>query len=182
MERLADEELERMLHTLLQTSDVLDAVYDSPIRPVEMIGIEVYNNMLREWRLRRLRDEIAYMRLYMDMQRRLTVIHTVMSNSRSVEHALSNIQHIIDNETFSPPRTKATEKHIDPCSICINDIKQDDEISILPCGHNFHFDCIVPWFDSGKNTCPLCRDMCGEVGPAIFRNMGNNNIEHEILI
>lgn len=32
------------------------------------------------------------------------------------------------------------------------------EWKTLPCNHTFHQDCIVRWRDSGKVTCPICRE------------------------
>ncbi len=44
------------------------------------------------------------------------------------------------------------------CSICLDD---EGELYTLPdCQHKFHVDCIMTWFRSGKNTCPLCK-CCG---------------------
>ena len=43
------------------------------------------------------------------------------------------------------------------CSIClINDIEATDKC-ITNCSHNFCKSCIDSWFDSGKQSCPLCR-------------------------
>ena len=41
------------------------------------------------------------------------------------------------------------------CSICLNTINNNN-YSILPCGHKFHFDCILSCLKH-NNTCPICR-------------------------
>ena len=50
----------------------------------------------------------------------------------------------------------------DSCAICLDTIT-DSPLHALPeCGHNFHVNCIVTWFRSGRSNCPLCK---GERGP-----------------
>ena len=41
------------------------------------------------------------------------------------------------------------------CRICLCDYNPDDEIGILPCGHDFHFSCIQEW-GKRKPNCPYC--------------------------
>ncbi len=41
------------------------------------------------------------------------------------------------------------------CSICFDEFK-DKNIFKLPCGHTYHYNCIMDWFDK-EMTCPLCR-------------------------
>ncbi|MET4756116.1 hypothetical protein V5J35_001308 [Endozoicomonas sp. NE40] len=41
-------------------------------------------------------------------------------------------------------------------TICLNDLEGD--ITILMCGHYYHYDCIHLWLDTYLNSmCPLCR-------------------------
>lgn len=42
----------------------------------------------------------------------------------------------------------------DVCSICLN--KENKEIMILNCNHNFHSECLVRWLMKNKK-CPICR-------------------------
>ena len=42
------------------------------------------------------------------------------------------------------------------CCVCITEIKMNDDTLLIPCGHMFHNDCIMPWL-SQNNTCPVCR-------------------------
>jgi hypothetical protein len=41
----------------------------------------------------------------------------------------------------------------DDCSICLDKLVNK---LIMPCGHQFHTDCILDWFKK-NNTCPICR-------------------------
>lgn len=43
----------------------------------------------------------------------------------------------------------------DECSICLDNI-YNNNLSILPCGHKYHFNCIVDALKT-KSNCPLCR-------------------------
>jgi len=42
------------------------------------------------------------------------------------------------------------------CAICMQDYKENDELRILPCGHEFHCECVDKWLPM-KKICPLCR-------------------------
>lgn len=42
------------------------------------------------------------------------------------------------------------------CSICMEDFTQGENISVLDCGHIFHFGCIDEW-GKRKAECALCR-------------------------
>ena len=44
----------------------------------------------------------------------------------------------------------------DKCPICLINMKTKN-IKQLSCNHKFHKKCIDGWFDSGHNTCPICR-------------------------
>ena len=42
------------------------------------------------------------------------------------------------------------------CSICMDEVSLDEEITILPCSHWFHGQCVVAWLKE-HDTCPQCR-------------------------
>ncbi|KAJ4300482.1 hypothetical protein N0V88_003157 [Collariella sp. IMI 366227] len=42
------------------------------------------------------------------------------------------------------------------CTICIDDLKKDEEVVVLPCKHWYHGECVVLWLKE-HNTCPICR-------------------------
>lgn len=42
------------------------------------------------------------------------------------------------------------------CPICLKDMEQDDIVNELPCRHQFHKDCILPWLKK-TSSCPSCR-------------------------
>lgn len=47
------------------------------------------------------------------------------------------------------------------CSICREDILEDDVLTKIGCNHLFHYLCLDEWLDH-NNTCPLCREVVSE--------------------
>lgn len=43
------------------------------------------------------------------------------------------------------------------CAVCLESIVLPCKISILPCGHPFHQECIMPWLTERQACCPLCK-------------------------
>ena len=41
----------------------------------------------------------------------------------------------------------------DNCPICLEELINE---LVMPCGHQFHTNCILDWFEKNKN-CPICR-------------------------
>nr|POE94715.1 putative ring finger protein p32a8.03c [Quercus suber] len=42
------------------------------------------------------------------------------------------------------------------CSICMDEVQLGDTVTVLPCKHWFHFDCVKAWLGE-HDTCPHCR-------------------------
>ena len=42
------------------------------------------------------------------------------------------------------------------CPICLKNFEQDDELTLLPCDHEFHSECVEAWLNKAAN-CPMCR-------------------------
>ena len=46
---------------------------------------------------------------------------------------------------------------IDNCVICLEDFSNGDKLTVLPCGHEFHKQCISPWLLKRSSLCPICK-------------------------
>lgn len=48
---------------------------------------------------------------------------------------------------------------IKECPICYIDFEKGDNVAKLNCGHIYHKNCIILWFDKNLSspTCPICR-------------------------
>lgn len=70
------------------------------------------------------------------------------------------------SESLPPPASKEVVKNLpekvvskddECCTICIKPNEEENEVFlVLPCKHNFHRSCILPWLEK-TNSCPLCR-------------------------
>ncbi|KAH6856778.1 hypothetical protein B0I37DRAFT_306325 [Chaetomium sp. MPI-CAGE-AT-0009] len=58
------------------------------------------------------------------------------------------------------------------CTICIDEINKGDEVSVLPCKHWYHGECVILWLKE-HNTCPICRMPIENQGGG--GNSNNNN-------
>ncbi|XP_058456194.1 E3 ubiquitin-protein ligase TRAIP [Malaya genurostris] len=47
------------------------------------------------------------------------------------------------------------------CAICSDLFMPSDDVHMTPCGHSFHFACLLQWLQRSK-TCPQCRNKCHE--------------------
>lgn len=44
------------------------------------------------------------------------------------------------------------------CVVCLEEyIDGISQVMSLPCGHEFHVDCITPWLTTRRRTCPICK-------------------------
>lgn len=68
-------------------------------------------------------------------------------------HRQSNIFVNIESQLY-----ETTEKKYDSCPICIEKYKNDEEVSVLNCGHIYHPKCIKEW-GHYKPSCPLCKEV-----------------------
>ncbi|XP_067206404.1 E3 ubiquitin-protein ligase TRAIP-like isoform X1 [Linepithema humile] len=47
------------------------------------------------------------------------------------------------------------------CAICTEDFRSLDDVSNTPCGHTFHYGCLLTWLERSE-TCPQCRESTTE--------------------
>jgi hypothetical protein len=51
------------------------------------------------------------------------------------------------------------------CIICQEEYQEGEEVTVLPCKHEFHVTCVVPWLEK-HHTCPTCRHELDQEGPS----------------
>lgn len=56
-----------------------------------------------------------------------------------------------------PTRDFCKIDQLKTCSICITEYTESSKIRILPCGHEYHDECIDQWL-SENDSCPICRN------------------------
>ncbi|KAI8966385.1 hypothetical protein F5Y11DRAFT_309098 [Daldinia sp. FL1419] len=55
------------------------------------------------------------------------------------------------------------------CVVCLEEyVDGVSRVMSLPCGHEFHVDCITPWLITRRRTCPICK---GDVVRSLARGM-----------
>ncbi|KAI1312619.1 E3 ubiquitin-protein ligase znrf3 [Mortierella claussenii] len=55
------------------------------------------------------------------------------------------------------------------CSICLSEYVLDDRIRLLPCGHEYHTECVDVWLCRKSTHCPLCKyDLLNDI-PSISK-------------
>lgn len=64
----------------------------------------------------------------------------------------------------SIPTVSISESSL-PCAVCKDEFVTSFPARLLPCGHLYHSDCIVPWL-SRHNSCPVCRAPIPSTQPA----------------
>lgn len=52
-------------------------------------------------------------------------------------------------------RADLSEEPINGC-FCLEDWNEDDDARKMPCGHVFHYACLIQWLET-RNSCPICR-------------------------
>ncbi|KAF3517863.1 hypothetical protein DY000_02060666 [Brassica cretica] len=82
-----------------------------------------------------------------------------------IEALLQRLAENDPNRYGTPPARKedveslATVKIQEPslqCSVCLDDFEVGAEAKQMPCKHNFHADCLLPWLEL-HSSCPVCR-------------------------
>ncbi|CAI9757995.1 unnamed protein product [Fraxinus pennsylvanica] len=81
------------------------------------------------------------------------------------------LQNLVENDNGgrrgAPPASKEAVEGLEnmligkdeaslACAICKDSLNVGDMAKKLPCRHEYHGDCIVPWLSS-RNSCPICR-------------------------
>ncbi len=51
------------------------------------------------------------------------------------------------------------------CTICLGEYEKGEKLTILPCEHGFHTDCINSWLKDYSYKCPICRNETGSGRP-----------------
>lgn len=111
----------------------------------------------------------------------LSILSALLNMSRSGDAVYSQeeldrvITQLVDNpggtSTAAPPasdaavqalpKQKITEEMMGSegkavCSICMDNVELGLEVTVLPCAHWFHYNCIHAWLTQ-HDTCPHCR-------------------------
>ncbi|KAN0106248.1 hypothetical protein V8E51_009124 [Hyaloscypha variabilis] len=61
------------------------------------------------------------------------------------------------NASESSEWRKHMNKQIE-CVVCLEEyVDGVSRVMSLPCGHEFHVDCITPWLTTRRRTCPICK-------------------------
>jgi len=92
-------------------------------------------------------------------------------SQEALDRIITSLMEANPQSNAAPPATQAAidrleKKKVDDkmlgaegkaeCTICIDDLNKGDEVTVLPCSHWFHGECVTLWLKE-HNTCPICR-------------------------
>ncbi|KAJ2101100.1 hypothetical protein GGI16_003541 [Coemansia sp. S142-1] len=80
------------------------------------------------------------------------------------------------NSPYVTAETSVLKGCIATCIVCIDDFVLGSKMRILPCGHNYHIECIDPWLTTKSSLCPLCKYDTREVLTDLERSLSGPRI------
>lgn len=81
-----------------------------------------------------------------DYEMLLRLDETVPKKGKATEEETSEALHPVSCGEFMGKQ----------CPICLTRYEKTDDVSALPCSHEFHRECICTWLSNYRKTCPLC--------------------------
>ncbi|KAJ2829525.1 hypothetical protein FBU31_002682 [Coemansia sp. 'formosensis'] len=81
-----------------------------------------------------------------------------------------------NNVRCGEAETSVLKGCIATCIVCIDDFVVGSKMRILPCGHNYHIECIDPWLTTKSSLCPLCKYDTREVLTDLERSLSGPRI------
>jgi len=85
------------------------------------------------------------------MARSVSVTSDVSNDKFSVPSVLLRESHFVSSDELGTASLCGPE-----CAICSSVFLVNEAVTTLPCNHDFHTLCLIPWLRQ-KPTCPLCR-------------------------
>ncbi|OJD12338.1 hypothetical protein AJ78_07045 [Emergomyces pasteurianus Ep9510] len=77
------------------------------------------------------------------------------------------------NSSASLWRRRYTGRQVE-CVVCLEEyIDGQSRVMSLPCGHEFHAECITPWLTTRRRTCPICK---GDVVRSMGRRSSSSHV------
>ncbi|KAI1629004.1 hypothetical protein EDD37DRAFT_615812 [Exophiala viscosa] len=90
----------------------------------------------------------------------------VFSSSAPADSSMSSPQPTSTEKPQSPAaaakptnakRKRYTGRQVE-CVVCLEEyVDGESKVMSLPCGHEFHAECITPWLVNRRRTCPICK-------------------------
>ena len=82
-------------------------------------------------------------------------------------------KHSVSTQTHtSHKRKRYTGRQIE-CVVCLEEyVDGESRVMSLPCGHEFHAECITPWLVNRRRTCPICK---GDVVRSLAKSNRNGS-------
>ena len=77
-------------------------------------------------------------------------------NNSMIYENMEDIKIVLSNEEFNNIKNIKCLND-SKCSICLEDIKKNEEIKKLNCNHEFHIECLKEWLCRQNIKCPICR-------------------------
>ncbi|KAI1452598.1 hypothetical protein F4805DRAFT_23927 [Annulohypoxylon moriforme] len=91
-----------------------------------------------------------------------------IESSLSLPRSPSRAEHEKRNAHSSSEWKKYMGRQVE-CVVCLEEyVDGVSQVMSLPCGHEFHVDCITPWLITRRRTCPICK---GDVVRSLARGM-----------
>ncbi|CAK4758291.1 unnamed protein product [Aphanomyces euteiches] len=83
------------------------------------------------------------------------IINLLMQNDPNQHGAPPAAKSVVENL----PKVHISQEEVDSnhdCAVCKDTFELKEQALRLPCSHDFHSDCILPWLKQ-HNSCPVCR-------------------------
>lgn len=91
-----------------------------------------------------------------------------VDSALSLPRPSSRAEHEKRNQQTSSEWKKYMGRQVE-CVVCLEEyVDGVSQVMSLPCGHEFHADCITPWLITRRRTCPICK---GDVVRSLARGM-----------